>query len=230
MDDLRGVDTEVKVLDDPDAPKPVTQVPQDAQPSKAPDAREQLRRHFSVPYQQHNDRWDNLWKAADFLPFDRGQPNPALIDTMTERQDLVGTPMIGNESRRRRALVPGCGRGYDVLLLASFGYDAYGLEVAADAVKAADEFAEKEFKEYTKTGSQYGCGSYKFVLGDFFKDDWRKDLPFSEGFDLIYDYTVSPGSVSCQVAILTVSVSLCSPSGGTTFLGGADVATTSTRL
>lgn len=200
MQDLRGADTHVKVLDDPNTPRvqPMTgdQVTQannmvKKQPEKVPDAREQLRRHFNVPYQQHNDRWDNLWKKGDCLPFDRGQPNPALIDTLNERQDLLGKPLLSDGSRRKRALVPGCGRGYDVLLLASFGYDAYGLEVSADAVKSAEAFAQTDFTKYTATGSYHGCGTYKFILGDFFDDKWQSDLSSPRDFDLIYDYTVS---------------------------------------
>lgn len=155
------------------------------------DAREQLRQHFNVEYVHHNDCWDKLWKKGDFLPWDRGEPNPALIDTLTDRRDLVGRPVASKQGRRKRALVPGCGKGYDVLVLASFGYDAYGLDVSASAVKASEEFAEKEFANYTEVGSEYGCGAYKFLYGDFFKDDWVKQGGFDGGFDLIYDYTVS---------------------------------------
>lgn len=78
-----------------------------------------------------------------------------------------------------------------MLLLAAFGYDAYGLEVSESAVKACNEFAEKEFAQYTTRGSEYGCGMVKFVLGDFFNNDWSAELHLPDGgFDLIYDYTV----------------------------------------
>ena len=94
------------------------------------DPRKQLRDHFSVPHIEHNDRWNDLWKKGDFLPWDKGEPNPALVDTMTKRQDLVGRPVTASKGRRKRALIPGCGKGYDALLLASLGYYAYGLDVS----------------------------------------------------------------------------------------------------
>ena len=59
-----------------------------------------------------------------------------------QRADTIGGP-IAQDGQRRKALVPGCGRGVDVLLLASFGYDAYGLECSATAVDAC----KKEEKE-----------------------------------------------------------------------------------
>ncbi len=160
------------------------------------DAREKLRQHFKdVPSTEHGGRWDKLWEKGDLLPWDRGLPNPALVDTMNDRQDLLGRPVVGEGSneRRKRALVPGCGKGYDVLLLASCGYDAYGLEVSENAVKACERFANEHFDGYKAKSAQYGCGEYKFVLGDFFKDDWINALDIGDtGFDLVYDYTVSP--------------------------------------
>lgn len=36
-----------------------------------------------------------------------------------------------------KALVPGCGKGYDVLLLSAFGYDATGLEISSKALEEA---------------------------------------------------------------------------------------------
>ncbi len=185
MATVRGSNTDNSLHDNMSETNPVL-------PDAPLDVREQLRQHFSVPYTQHNDRWHNLWEKGEFLPFDRGQPNPALIDTLTDRHTLVGKPVISHNGKtRKRALVPGCGRGYDVLLLAAFGYDAYGLEVSESAVKACNEFAEKEFAQYTTRGSEYGCGMVKFVLGDFFKNDWFEELRLpAGGFDLIYDYTV----------------------------------------
>ena len=161
------------------------------------EARERLRQHFlnSDP-STHPSRWDDLWKTGDFLPWDRGTPNPALVDTLEQRTELLG-PAITNDpttglKQRRRALVPGCGKGYDVLLLASFGYDAYGVEASANAVKACEKYAAEQADKYPARNTEVGSGSVKFVYGDFFKDEWIADVDggLREGFDLVYDYTV----------------------------------------
>ncbi|OCL08883.1 putative thiol methyltransferase [Glonium stellatum] len=164
------------------------------------EARERLRQHFlnSDPC-THPSRWDDLWKTGDFLPWDRGAPNPALVDTLTQRPELLGpattTSTTGDATtgprQRKRALVPGCGKGYDVLLLASLGYDAYGVEASANAVKACEKHAAEQAERYPARDTEVGSGGVKFVLGDFFKDEWLAgvDGGLGEGFDLIYDYT-----------------------------------------
>lgn len=161
------------------------------------DARERLRQHFLHPSNTHTDRWDALWAKGDFLPFDRGAPNPALEDTLRDRRELLGGPLTddgtsGGKGQRKKALVPGCGRGYDVLLLSSFGYDAYGLEASANAVKACKEYAEKEDAKYPVRNEETGRGAVRFLYGDFFKDDWVREIGDGNEvkFDLIYDYTV----------------------------------------
>lgn len=189
------IQTNVQVLDN-------SREAQTPGPTTPSDARERLRQHFNVPYAEHNNKWENLWQTGGFLPWDKGAPNPALVDLLTDRQDLIGRPVHAGEERRKRALVPGCGKGYDVLLLASFGYDAYGLEISASAVKACEEFAKAEFASYTRTGSDYGCGTCKFVQGDFFADDWATKSGLGpDGFDLVYDYTVSHFAVDAKPAL-----------------------------
>lgn len=46
-----------------------------------------------------------------------------------------------------KALVPGCGRGYDVCEMAKRGYDALGLDIAPTAVKAASEYSDGALEE-----------------------------------------------------------------------------------
>ena len=171
---------------------PIADVPNKA--GATPEERQRVQQQFKVPFDQHSSRWDGLWAKGDNLPFDRGLPNDALVDTLDDRQDLVGRPLTTN-GQRRRALVPGCGRGYDVLLLASLGYEAYGLEVSQSAVDAANEFATKSFADYvSRSASGAGAqGSYSFLHGDFFSDQWVGGTSAKDhGFDLIYDYTVRP--------------------------------------
>ena len=191
--------------------------------SASPDeARAQLRTHFSKePAEGHPKLWDDLWANGTFLPWDRGAPNPALIDLLTERTDELGpavavergesAKMHGDMAKRKKALVPGCGKGYDVLILAAFGYDALGVEVSSNAVQACEKFAEEvrrretageDIGDFATKKKNIGRGNVNFVTGDFFKDDWaRQDLGSkSTGYDMIYDYTV--GSDRQQVPLV----------------------------
>ncbi|KAF1837646.1 hypothetical protein BDW02DRAFT_595317 [Decorospora gaudefroyi] len=143
---------------------------------------DRLRTHFSSgPENTHNNRWDELWREASFLPWDRTHANPALIDLLTTRtQPLASSdpnPSLGApapssaspgystlpsaltlDGKRRRVLVPGCGKGYDVALFAAHGYDAYGLEVSVHAAEAARKYLTSE-----GTGPGPLEGEYKFL-------------------------------------------------------------------
>ncbi|KAK4862753.1 hypothetical protein LT330_002886 [Penicillium expansum] len=153
-----------------------------------------LLRHFSGKGPPANDRWANLWDAGDFLPWDQGVPNPALVYVMQDHQDLIGASVFiqdneKQERRRKRALVPGCGRGYDVLLLSSLGYDAYGLEVSAKAVEEANTWAEEHLSDYPVQDQAIGPGKAQFIVGDFFSDEWTACMGPLVKFEFIYDYT-----------------------------------------
>ncbi|CAD0094225.1 unnamed protein product [Aureobasidium vineae] len=157
------------------------------------DARERLRQNFlDHDPKHHPNRWEHLWQQHD-LPWDKGFASPALADVLADRKDLLPTAPSG---RRPRALVPGCGKGYDVLLLASWGFDAVGVEAAATAVKAANAESKgwEEKPEYAVKDESKGRGTAKFVFGDFFEKDWEKNAIGEDGlkdgqWDLIYDYT-----------------------------------------
>ncbi|KAF2634245.1 S-adenosyl-L-methionine-dependent methyltransferase [Massarina eburnea CBS 473.64] len=161
---------------------------------------DRLRAHFAghaIP--THSARWDTLWATADFLPWDRGHANPALIDALRQRSDLFPPTLPPNTSsqthtKRKRALVPGCGKGYDVALFAAHGYDAYGLEVSEHAARAAREYLKEPGPgplegEYEVGG--VGEGKREVVEGDYFEDSWLSDVEGGkgEGFDIIYDNT-----------------------------------------
>ena len=167
-----------------------------------PQKRERLQEHFASADYNPAERWDSLWKAGDFLPWDRGNASPALEDTLIEKTGLIGEALVEVEDRqkmRKRALVPGCGRGYDVLLLASFGYDSYGLELSETALKRALEEQEKNAHKYAARDSNVGKGTAHFLNGDFFNDSttWKQggssafeSVSPNGKFDLIFDYTV----------------------------------------
>jgi hypothetical protein len=78
-----------------------------------------------------------------------------------------------------------------VLLLSSWGYDVWGLDYSA----AAKEEAIKNQKQAESEGLYKPVdglekGKINWVTGDFFKQDWAKDIGDNGKFDLIYDYTV----------------------------------------
>jgi SAM-dependent methyltransferase len=75
--------------------------------------------------------FERLYSAADegtaVLPWDRGEAHPLLAEWAHDRE-LAGSG--------RRALVVGCGLGYDAELLARLGYDTVAFDVSASAVAA----------------------------------------------------------------------------------------------
>ncbi|KAK2806779.1 hypothetical protein FQN50_005641 [Emmonsiellopsis sp. PD_5] len=164
-------------------------------PEKVSINQPKISEHFSK-FQPENqgDGWDELWKKKT-TPWDRGHYNPALEDTLLQRGGFLGSALrddaSGEESqRRKKALVPGCGRGYDVTLLAAFGYDAYGLEYSSTAVEICREEAAGVEDKITARDQKVGRGKVTFVQGDFFKNGWLEEIGVEEGrFDLIYDYT-----------------------------------------
>ena len=167
------------------------------------EARARLTSHFPNESAMDPARWAALWDKGDFLPWDRGGPNPALIDALTHRQGLLGTSTFSDETgglTRKKALVPGCGKGYDVLLLARFGFDSYGLEVSKSAVEAAVRERETHGSLYPVRDSSVGSGIVEFVNGDFFASDWMDPIAIKQ-FDLIYDYTVRRVSRSVMVVV-----------------------------
>lgn len=188
---------------------------------------DRLRAHFNDhALTDHNKRWDDLWSAGDFLPWDRGYANPALIDTLKERTDLLPSPQRPG-GKRARALVPGCGKGYDVALFSSYGYDSYGLEVSENAVKVAQEFLRNPGEgplegEYLPGVDKAKKGESKCLLGDFFEDEWLGETGgLGEGFDIIYDNTVSPAGYLhnrnplTSMAVPLRTASLCAAPLGT---------------
>ncbi|KAL4880676.1 S-adenosyl-L-methionine-dependent methyltransferase [Aspergillus karnatakaensis] len=215
--------------------------------SSPPPPKGRLISHFenhntSSPPTTHASRWSSLWNTNESHLWDRGIPSPALIDLLEEHSEtllspyqprpdkknenepdtdhvLLTSPPAAIEGRRRRkALVPGCGIGRDVLALSLHGFDAYGLEISETAVSKAPEFAAEELfsasevkecyfgRRHTQHKDYSGRGTARFIQGDFFDSAWLgdvdpdpdSDLDFGSGsgkgrevFDVIYDYTVS---------------------------------------
>lgn len=160
------------------------------------DDREKLRQHFSkLPPDQQADGWDAMWKQK-VTPWDRALPSPALVDALNEKAEVFGRPLkegkAGDPARppRKRAFVPGCGKGYDVLLFTAYGYDAYGLDMSQIALDGARTLAQEQCRnaKYPLRNGFEGRGGAKYIFGNFFEDDFLSQTDGGQ-FDVIYDYT-----------------------------------------
>ena len=96
--------------------------------------------------------------------FDCGSPSPALMQEIEAGRVPTG-----------RALVPGCGRGYDVFALADKDRKAVGVELA--------EVAVQEARKCPTAGSCKAPENAEIIQGNFF------DLDSLEKYNFIYDYT-----------------------------------------
>jgi len=157
-------------------------------------ARETLRHKFlDKPLNEHAAGWEELW-TADKTPWDRNGPSLALYDAVVNHPELFPSALQSSEPgqppRRRRALVPGCGRGYDAILLGALGYEVYGLDAAATAIAAARKLqsTSKDDPQYAARDPAVGQGPVTFLHGDFFQDDFTQQTGGAD-FDLMFDYT-----------------------------------------
>ncbi|KAM7279674.1 hypothetical protein ACFE04_006808 [Oxalis oulophora] len=108
-----------------------------------------------------SDNWDKSWQQG-ITPWDLGQPTPIILHLHM----IAGLPM-------GKALVPGCGTGYDVVAMACPERYVVGLEISENAINKALEFS----------ASSPNADYFTFFKADFFT--WNPP----ELFDLIFDYT-----------------------------------------
>ncbi|XP_031273108.1 probable thiol methyltransferase 2 [Pistacia vera] len=105
--------------------------------------------------------WEKCWEEGA-TPWDLGKPTPVVVHL----RQLGALP-------KGRALVPGCGTGYDLVAMASPERHVVGLEISDIAINKAKELF-----------SSLPSANYITVLkADFFT--WCP----TELFDLIFDYT-----------------------------------------
>lgn len=129
------------------------------------------RKYFSAEMTSEfsHPRWNNMWNAgiAPGEKFDCNCPAPVLLKYL----DLGKVP-------NGRALVPGCGRGYDIYALANSERYVLGIDIAENAVKAALEVAST--LSVIPPRSYYDIETTSFF-----------DLPTDSAskFDFVYDYT-----------------------------------------
>lgn len=120
----------------------------------------------------HHPRWQQLWEQgiSPGTSFDKCEPSPALVKYVIDNKIPTG-----------RCLVPGCGRGYDVNLLAlNSDRHVYGIDISQTAVNEAITW-------YTNLDSSKQAKKefVHFELQNFFHLSESKE----EKFDFIYDYT-----------------------------------------
>jgi SAM-dependent methyltransferase len=115
--------------------------------------------------------WEGMWSRglARGQAFDANQPEPALVALMERHTLPTG-----------RALVPGCGRGYSVVQLASPERTALGLDIAPTGVAAARDLMA-EMVGGSELESQVDVQE-----ADFFSADL---VPTLGQFDVVYDCT-----------------------------------------
>ena len=117
-----------------------------------------------------NRRWIDMWDGG-LLPgqaFDACAASPLLLQYIAE-----------NKIPHGKALVPGCGRGYDVTALADEHRYVLGLDIAPKAVEAARD----RLVVLSSDECKYKPNAH-FATTSFF------DLQEKDGlYDFIYDYT-----------------------------------------
>ncbi|KAI6699020.1 hypothetical protein NL676_019139 [Syzygium grande] len=107
------------------------------------------------------DGWKKCWEQG-LTPWDLGQPTPIL-----QQLHQMGALPKG------RALVPGCGSGYDVASIACPERYVVGIDISEGAIKRATQLFS----------SSPNANHFIFLKEDFFT--WNP----TELFDLIFDYT-----------------------------------------
>lgn len=132
-----------------------------------------------VDKEAYQSRWeDNFWGKGleQGVAFDASGSSPALVHLLSKRQPNLAT------TSTTTVLVPGCGRGYDLLTFMKHCNisQAVGLEISPSAVATASAYIQ------ANAASPEDAAKMKVVEGDFFK--WS---PESMGgkFDIGYDYT-----------------------------------------
>jgi SAM-dependent methyltransferase len=102
--------------------------------------------------------WEERYRRGD-TPWEKGQAHPALVEW------LATNAMSG------RVIVPGCGLGHDVRVLARAGEEVIAVDVAPFAIAAAEAFPRH--------------GKESYILGDFF------DPGVVQGeFDWVFEHTL----------------------------------------
>ncbi|KAF8520089.1 S-adenosyl-L-methionine-dependent methyltransferase [Gautieria morchelliformis] len=108
--------------------------------------------------------WEKAWQSR-ITPWDAGYTQPPLEAILKNGE--ITFPKVGT------ALVPGCGKGYDAILIGSYlGLQTTGVDISSTAISLANENLRSQSPIPTNV---------KFEQRDFFE--------IKDAFDLVCDYT-----------------------------------------
>lgn len=130
----------------------------------------------SMEIDEHSHpRWELMWNQGlkPGQAFDKFIPSPILQKYNNENKIPDGL-----------ALVPGCGRGYDVTYLASKDRKVVGLELSSTAVEAA----KNRLSQIVESEGFLHQDQCDFRNQNFFDLNKYSDQP-KELYDFVYDYT-----------------------------------------
>ncbi|GAA6019180.1 hypothetical protein JCM11491_001406 [Sporobolomyces phaffii] len=128
--------------------------------------------------------WDEAWRN-DVTPWDSKLKDvqPSLRELVDDRWHDVPLEWAALAANQGRALVAGCGRGYDATYFATKGIDALGIDLSQTAVDAARRHLA------TLSGAPTNV---EFRAADFFQFEF--DRPFSLAYDFTFFCAIPPGS------------------------------------
>lgn len=139
--------------DEPSSPRATAEAAEELQPSPA-----------ASPVAE----WERRW-SENATPWDAGNSPPALIELLSELQ---------TKAAGKRALVTGCGRGYDVFTLAEAGFEATGVDIAPSVRPHFEEFRAQLRPDVAERSS--------LLTLDFFAAHPHQ---LAAPYDFIWDYT-----------------------------------------
>lgn len=123
--------------------------------------------------------WD-LAYTDETTPWDLGSPTPEFLRLVKEEKVFGPKPSPETE-RVPTILVPGCGRGYDVIAFAEAGFSVVGLDFSGEAIAEAGRLQVNRESEIGRTLR------IEWASGDFFS--WSQELGNQARFDFIIEYT-----------------------------------------
>jgi len=138
----------------------------------------------TLDWADYHSRWEALWTKEGGLKvgdnWDRGVSARPLVET------LAAGSVAGVAVKGSRALVPGCGRGYDVeALLRAGAAAAVGLEISPTAQAEASRFLDGQ-------GLGDARANARVELRDFFDGPAPGDAPFDLGYDYTFFCAIHP--------------------------------------
>lgn len=115
--------------------------------------------------------WEERYRIGD-MPWEKGQAAPPLLELLAE--------LPVSEWGAGPVLVPGCGLGHDVRVLAgALGLPVVGLDISPTAVKRAWEFPKAGLETYEE--------------GDLLDPAWRSGRTFSAVWEHTCFCAIDPG-------------------------------------